>query len=83
MSKTKPLDLEKSLTEITKLIDKMEHGELTLEQSLEQFEKGITLIKHCQQVLTEAEQKVNILMEKNGQAQLTPYQSRDHEGNAE
>lgn len=79
MSKTKQPDLEKSLSEITKLIEKMEHGELTLEQSLAEFEKGITLIKHCQKVLTEAEQKVNVLMEKNGEASLSPYQPDDED----
>lgn len=77
MSKAKQPDLEKSLSEITKLIEKMEHGELTLEQSLEQFERGVTLIKHCQQVLHEAEQKVKILMESNEQGSLTPY-DKDH-----
>lgn len=82
MSKAKQPDLEKSLADINKLIEKMEHGELSLEQSLAEFEKGITLIKHCQKVLTEAEQKVNLLMEKNGQASLTPYHSDDEDANA-
>lgn len=76
-------DLEKSLQEITKLIEKMEHGDLTLEQSLAQFEKGVTLIKHCQQILTDAEQKVNILMEKKGDAHLTPYKPSREEGENE
>lgn len=82
MSKAKQPDLEKSLADINKLIEKMEHGELSLEQSLAEFEKGITLIKHCQKVLTEAEQKVNLLMEKNGEASLTPYHSDDEDANA-
>lgn len=79
MSKSKQPDLEKSLNEITKLIEKMEHGDLTLEQSLEQFERGVTLIKHCQQVLNEAEQKVKLLMESNEQATLTPYEKDNHQ----
>ena len=65
--------LEESLTEITQLIDKMEHGELTLEQSLNHFERGITLIKHCQKVLQEAEQKVQVLIQNNGQEELAAY----------
>jgi exodeoxyribonuclease VII small subunit len=65
--------LELSLSEISTLIDKMEHSDLTLEQSLEHFERGIVLIKHCQKILTEAEQKVQILMQNQGEEQLTPY----------
>lgn len=74
--KTKPNtlpSLEESLTEITNLIDKMEHGDQTLEQSLTHFERGITLVKHCQKVLQEAEQKVQILIQTNNQETLTPY----------
>lgn len=65
--------LEASLEEVTQLIDKMEHGELTLEQSLAQFERGVTLIKHCQKMLEEAEQKVQLLIQKNNQDTLTSY----------
>lgn len=64
---------ENSLTEINKLIEKMEHQELSLEDSLKHFERGITLIKHCQQVLEKAEQKVKILMQANNEEILTPY----------
>lgn len=65
--------LEVSLTEITQVIDKMEHGELTLEESLSQFERGITLIRHCQKILAEAEQKVQVLIQKNNQDTLAAY----------
>lgn len=66
-------NLEESLTEISQLIDKMEHSELTLEQSLNHFERGITLVKHCQKILEEAEQKVQILIQNNQQEELTSY----------
>lgn len=65
--------LEDSLKEITKLIDTMEHGELSLEQSLTQFERGITLVKHCQKILEEAEQKVKILIQNNNKEDLESY----------
>ncbi len=65
--------LEEAFTEITSLIDKMEHSSLTLEESLTQFERGITLIKHCQKILDKAEQKVQILLQQNQQEELTPY----------
>jgi len=72
--KTKLPSLEVSLTEISQLIDQMEKGNLTLEQSLEHFERGVHLIKHCQGILQEADQKIRILMEKNGSEQLGAYE---------
>jgi exodeoxyribonuclease VII small subunit len=66
-------NLEDSLAEITQLIDKMEHGELNLEQSLTYFERGITLIKQCQKTLTEAEQKVQLLIQQNQQETLSNF----------
>lgn len=66
-------NLEDSLAEISQLVDKMEHSELTLEQSLTHFERGITLTKHCQKVLEEAEQKVQILIQNSKQESLAAY----------
>ena len=68
-------DLEKSLTEISLVIEKMERGDTTLEQSLDYFERGITLIKHAQTILQEAEQKVGILTQQNNEEQLNEYKS--------
>jgi len=73
-------NLEESLTEISQLIDKMEHSELTLEQSLDYFERGINLIKHCQKILEQAEQKVQLLIQNNNQEELNAY---GEEGNNE
>ena len=70
-------NLEDSMAEITQLVDKMEHGELTLEQSLAHFERGVNLVKHCQKILTEAEQKVQLLIQKNQKETLTPYGEDD------
>lgn len=75
--KPKLPDLETSLTEINTLIEQMEKGELTLEQSLAHFERGITLIKHAQKVLQEAEQKVQILLKQNGEEELTEYENNE------
>lgn len=71
--------LEASLAEISQLVEKMERNELTLEQSLANFERGITLVSHCQKVLTEAEQKVQLLVQQNGQDTLRAF-STDNEG---
>ena len=76
--KPKQPDLETALSEINNLVEQMEQGQLTLEQSLERFERGITLIKHCQKVLQEAEQKVQILIQKNDNGEeLQSYENDD------
>ena len=71
--KPKQPDLETSLAEITTLIEQMEQGDITLEQSLNYFERGITLIKHAQKLLKEADHKVQILMQNNGDEKLEDY----------
>lgn len=75
-------NLEDAMTEINQLIEKMEHGELSLEQSLHNFERGITLVKHCQKILTEAEQKVQILIQTHKQEELVPYSDNGPENEA-
>ena len=65
MSKKK-INFEESLAELESIVDSLEAGELSLEESLKSFEKGITLTRNCQTALTEAEQKVKVLTEKNG-----------------
>ncbi len=78
--KTTTPDFEKSLSELEKLVEKMEQGDLSLESSLEYFEKGVQLSRTCQQALREAEQKVEILMQKNEQdseGDLKPFDSED------
>ena len=68
MSEKKPeIDFEKALTELEQLVETMEKGELTMEESLKQFERGVGLTRACQQALAEAEQKVRILT-RNGEA---------------
>jgi exodeoxyribonuclease VII small subunit len=59
MSKTTPF--EKSMSELEKIAEQLEKGDLSLEDSLKQFEKGITLAKKCEQVLSQAEQKIQTL----------------------
>jgi len=70
----KPLDFEASLTQLETLVEKLENSEFTLEQSLQAFESGVKLTRQCQQALSQAEQKVQLLIEENGQSQATPFQ---------
>jgi len=71
--KKNPSIFEDSMAELEKLVEQMEQGELSLEDSLKAFERGIKLTRTCQQALQDAEQKVQILLEKNGQQTLEPF----------
>ena len=73
----KAADFETALAELEALVEKMEQGDLTLDESLKQFERGVQLTRSCQQALQEAEQKVQVLLEKDGQQTLEPFQSDD------
>ncbi len=70
-------DFEKSLQHLEKIVSNMESGELGLEESLEQFEKGINLAKNCQDTLVNAELRVEQLIEKNGLQQTVPFEDLD------
>ncbi len=72
-NKTDSINFEKTLAELEQLVEKMEQGDLSLEESLKYFERGILLTKTCQQALSKAEQKVRILLEKDGKSELEPF----------
>ena len=73
--KTNVINFEKTFTELEELFKKMERGDLSLEESLKYFERGILLTKNCQQALNKAEQKVRILLEKNNKNNLESFGS--------
>lgn len=60
-NKTEVLDFEAAMAELEGLVERMETGDLPLEETLKQFERGVTLTRQCQQALKQAEQKVQIL----------------------
>ncbi len=66
-------DFEASLNELEKLVDALEQGDLSLEQSLQDFERGINLTRSCQSALTDAQQKVKILLEDKHQSALQDF----------
>lgn len=68
-------NFEKALDELEKLVERMEQGELTLEESLKSFERGMELTRYCQKALDEAQQKVDQLLEKDGEIQEAPFES--------
>ncbi len=61
------------MIELESLVERMEQGEQSLEDSLKDFERGIALTRSCQKSLQETEQKIQQLIEKNGQETLVPF----------
>lgn len=80
----KTMDFEQSLAQLEELVEKLENSEFTLEQSMQAFEQGVKLTRQCQQALSAAEQKVQLLIEENGQSQAQPFANQDEfEGHQE
>lgn len=77
MAAKKTIDFEKSLTELERLVEQLESGDLTLEEALKHFERGIGLARQCQNALQQAEQKVEQLSNKNGQIEILPLPAED------
>lgn len=73
MTTKQQLSFETAIAELEQIVAQLESGDLELEQSLKLFERGIELTRVSQNKLQEAEQKVQILMEKNGQLELQPF----------
>jgi len=74
---TQSESFEDSLTELESLVDTLEKGDLTLEQSLAAFERGIKLTRSCEKALDAAEQKVRILTEASRDAEPETFHSHD------
>ena len=71
--KTETASFEEALNELEALVERMESGDLTLEESLAAFEQGISLTRHCQEALQAAEQKVEILTARTPDAATEPF----------
>ena len=63
---TQQFDFETALDQLEALVSAMEEGELSLEESLQAFEKGVKLTRECQTALEKAEQKVQTLLDDAG-----------------
>jgi exodeoxyribonuclease VII small subunit len=78
--KIENLSFEESLSELETIVQNLEQGELSLEDSMTLFERGLNLSQASQEKLKNAEQKIQILLTKNGKTQLEPF---DREGNSD
>lgn len=67
-------DFEHSLDELEQLVTRMEGGELSLDESLASFERGIGLFRHCQQSLQQAELRVRLLLDPDAPDRAEPFE---------
>jgi exodeoxyribonuclease VII small subunit len=70
------LSFEQAMEELETIVSKMEQGDITLEASLQSFERGIALARRSQNLLEQAQQKVKILTEEGGEQQLEDFQAQ-------
>ena len=69
----KSLDFETAMRDLEEIVERLEHGDLPLEESLKAFERGIVLTRDCQAALKDAEQKVEILLKKAGESRVEDF----------
>ena len=77
---TEPVDFEAALAELEALVQRMETGSLTLEESLRAFERGVKLTRTCQSALERAELRVKALMEDGTEAPVPEARPDDDGG---
>jgi len=68
------------MRDLEALVERLEHGDLPLEESLAAFERGVALTRNCQAALKQAQQKVEILLKKAGEAQVEEFGADEPKG---
>lgn len=72
-------DFEQALSELETLVQKLETGDVPLEDALKTFERGVALTRQCQTALRTAQQKVEMLLSKNGAETVAPFDDEDED----
>ena len=62
---TNELSFEETITQLTQIVSQIEQGQIPLQESIEKYERGMTLIKHCRGILTQAEKKIEEISAPN------------------
>lgn len=75
-------EFEQALAELETVVERLERGDLPLEDALSVFERGVALTRHCQSALKAAQQRVEILTQRDGQAQIEPFAADTRDGTA-
>ena len=73
VKKSPPMPFEVALAELEALVGQLEQGELSLEDALQRFERGVGLVRTCQNALQAAERSVSRLVERDGALEILPF----------
>jgi len=74
MAKAK-VKFEEKLTRLEKIVDEMESGDLTLDESLAKYEEGVNALKKCYEMLRDAEKRVDVLLKgEDGELKTEPFE---------
>ena len=79
VAKRKKLDYEAAVKELEELVERLEQGDISLEESLKLYERGVLLTRDCQESLQAAEQKVQMLLQQSGQSNLVNFDPESDE----
>lgn len=71
--KTQKLEYEAAVSELESLVERLEKGDISLEESLKLYERGVLLTRDCQEALQAADQKVQMLLQQSGQSALVDF----------
>lgn len=77
---SKAPDFEQALAELEGLVERLEHGDLPLDEALKAFERGVALTRQCQASLQAAQQKVEILLKRGAKAEIEPFEESVDQG---
>ncbi len=72
-------NFEEALVKLEEIVDRLENEELSLDDSLKMFEEGIKLYRLCNKKLEEAEKKISLIIEENGELEQVPFECEDEE----
>lgn len=81
--KSEKFDFETAIDNLETIVDDMEAGDLTLEEAMAHFEQGVKLTRDCHKALQQAEQKVKVLIEKQGSLELADFADDDFDLDAD
>ncbi|MEJ2705333.1 MAG: exodeoxyribonuclease VII small subunit [Sedimentisphaerales bacterium] len=77
------LSFEEAIKELTEIVGRIEQGQIALQDSLQQYEKGMGLIRHCRTILQEAEKRIEKISESEAKPQKEPEAPVDPDPNAD
>ena len=70
-------NFEESMKKLESIVNELENGNLNLDESVEKFEEGMKIAKHCNTILEDSEKKITILLEKDGELKEENFEANE------